>query len=108
MPLLFVMYKDVKSSLHFEGYFSRHAALEELMNGFLSLLGSDSPCQILSLGAGFDTSWFNLKSQGRAPSRYFEVDFQEVHNSFSNPVASLQKQPVQLCLKPALFMGISL
>ena len=34
--------------------------------------------QVLSLGAGFDTSFFQLVREGRAPAKYFEVDFKEV------------------------------
>lgn len=64
---------------HGPGYYSRHAALTELMDIFLSKFDEGSPCQVLSLGAGFDTTWFKLKSQNRAPTRYFEIDFQEVH-----------------------------
>ncbi|GAB2225724.1 hypothetical protein Droror1_Dr00006528 [Drosera rotundifolia] len=34
--------------------------------------------QILSLGAGFDTMYFQLKDDGKAPHLYVELDFQEV------------------------------
>ncbi len=34
--------------------------------------------QFLVLGAGFDTTWFQLASEGRAPAKYLELDFSEV------------------------------
>jgi hypothetical protein len=34
--------------------------------------------QILSLGAGFDTSFFQLVKEGRIPHIFVEVDFSEV------------------------------
>ncbi|GMH42170.1 hypothetical protein BSKO_10089 [Bryopsis sp. KO-2023] len=75
----FVKKPSRRAPLINRGYFSRHAALKELLDQFLALFAErKSPCQILSLGAGFDTTWFNLKANGRAPSRYFEVDFPEV------------------------------
>ena len=35
-------------------------------------------CQIVNLGAGFDTTYWNLKDEGLAPIRFIEVDFQGV------------------------------
>lgn len=34
--------------------------------------------QVLSLGAGFDTAFFQMRKEGQAPGVYFEVDFREV------------------------------
>jgi O-methyltransferase involved in polyketide biosynthesis len=34
--------------------------------------------QVICLGAGFDTSFFNLAAAGVAPARYIEIDFPEV------------------------------
>jgi len=36
------------------------------------------PAQFLVLGAGFDTAWFQLASEGQAPRKYLELDFLEV------------------------------
>ncbi|GFH18663.1 leucine carboxyl methyltransferase 1 homolog, partial [Haematococcus lacustris] len=33
---------------------------------------------VLVLGAGFDTTWWQLEQAGCAPTRYLELDFQEV------------------------------
>jgi tRNA wybutosine-synthesizing protein 4 len=34
--------------------------------------------QVVSLGCGFDTTYFQLKAQGKAPTRYIELDYHEV------------------------------
>lgn len=56
----------------------RHAALDQLLHRFVDAGPPDMPKQILALGAGFDTTWFRLKSQGKQPTKYFEVDFADV------------------------------
>lgn len=60
-----------------KGYYARWAALRKLLLQFLSV---DSGCkkQILSLGAGFDTTYFQLQEEGFAPHMYVELDFKEV------------------------------
>lgn len=51
------------------------------------------------LGAGFDTTWFQLEQAGLAPSRYLEVDFKEVRTRKCGPtfwfmfISSLSKAP---------------
>ncbi len=35
-------------------------------------------CQVVSLGAGFDTLYWNLKDEGLAPQSYIEIDFPDV------------------------------
>lgn len=49
------------------GYYSRQAALRLLLQQFLHTTHSKAsqPIQILSLGAGFDTTWFQLQASGR-------------------------------------------
>ena len=41
------------------GYFARHTAIEALLRKFLAAAGPRA--QVLSLGAGYDTAWFQLK-----------------------------------------------
>lgn len=88
------------------GYYARVSAVRRAMDAFLSTpltpcddvveargisgvegadaderrgrRGSTGERQIVSLGAGSDTSYFRLRSEGRAPARYVEVDFPEV------------------------------
>lgn len=45
------------------GYYSRQAALRLTLKQFLEITHSkqSGPTQILSLGAGFDTTWFQLE-----------------------------------------------
>lgn len=65
------------------GYFSRFAALRKLLFQFLNSdanLEEDrrTKKQVLSLGAGFDTTYFQLQDEGKAPDLYVELDFKEV------------------------------
>eukprot|EP00891_Asterochloris_glomerata_P002981 jgi/Astpho2/2981/fgenesh1_pm.00051_%23_4_t len=65
------------------GYFARQAALSQLLDAFLGhpsndKAGQELPKQVVSLGAGFDTTFFRLQSQGRAPAKFVELDFPEV------------------------------
>ncbi|KAL2892549.1 Leucine carboxyl methyltransferase 1-like protein [Bienertia sinuspersici] len=59
------------------GYFARFGALRKFLFQFLS---SDvhTKKQVLSLGAGFDTTYFQLQEEGKAPYLYVELDFHEV------------------------------
>ncbi|CAI5530781.1 unnamed protein product, partial [Closterium sp. Naga37s-1] len=97
---LFVRRPARRSPVIHRGYFARWAALQQLVDQFLSVNGSahnedkarapsqgesrestggpDVALQIISLGAGFDTLFFRLQTEGRAPHRFTEVDFQEV------------------------------
>lgn len=43
-----------------------------------SLQITQKECQIVSLGAGFDTTYWCLKDKGLNPKRYVEVDFPAV------------------------------
>ena len=58
------------------GYYSRFAALRDLLLRFLAAAGA--PAQVLSLGAGYDTACFQLAREGVAPSKWVELDFLEV------------------------------
>lgn len=65
------------------GYFARWAVLQKLLLQFLDpkdQSGERNPMkkQILSLGAGFDTTYFQLVEEGLAPHLYVELDFMEV------------------------------
>lgn len=59
------------------GYFARFAALRKFLFRFLSS-DDDTRKQVLSLGAGFDTTYFQLQEEGKAPYLYVELDFKEV------------------------------
>ena len=44
----------------------------------LCLQRHDCECQVISLGAGFDTLFWNLKASNLAPSKYMELDLNRV------------------------------
>ncbi|WOK95354.1 leucine carboxyl methyltransferase 1 [Canna indica] len=65
------------------GYYARWAALRKLLLQFLKSERktngeSRTKKQIVSLGAGFDTTYFQLLDEGIAPYLYVELDFKEV------------------------------
>ncbi|KAJ1974412.1 carboxy methyl transferase for protein phosphatase 2A [Dimargaris xerosporica] len=60
------------------GTYCRFVGLQNLIRQFLSACHSQQlPSQIVSLGAGFDTTYFLLKMDQMSPRHYFEVDFAE-------------------------------
>ncbi|KAJ0235614.1 Leucine carboxyl methyltransferase 1 [Hirschfeldia incana] len=81
---LFVKRPLRRSPIINRGYFSRWAAFRKLLAQFLeSGTSSNEPAaqakkQILSLGAGFDTTYFQLLDEGKGPHLYVELDFKEV------------------------------
>ncbi|CAI5502780.1 unnamed protein product [Closterium sp. Naga37s-1] len=117
---LFVRRPARRSPVIHRGYFARWAALQQLVDQFLSVYGSahnedkarapsqgesrestggpDVALQIISLGAGFDTLFFRLQTEGRAPHRFIEVDFQEV---VAKKAAIINAKPeLAACLGP--------
>ncbi|XP_034202200.1 leucine carboxyl methyltransferase 1 homolog isoform X3 [Prunus dulcis] len=80
---LFVRRPVRRSPIINRGYFARWAALRKLLNQFLDTekIGGEKghlKKQVLSLGAGFDTTYFQLQDEGKAPHLYVELDFKEV------------------------------
>uniref|UniRef100_A0A0D6R1K3 Leucine carboxyl methyltransferase 1 homolog n=1 Tax=Araucaria cunninghamii TaxID=56994 RepID=A0A0D6R1K3_ARACU len=80
---LFVRRPVKRSPIINRGYYARWAALRKLLFQFLEAgtqTVDDIPLkkQVLSLGAGYDTTFFQLKEEGRAPTLYVELDFKEV------------------------------
>lgn len=57
------------------GYYARIRGLEAALGAFLE---QNTDCQVLSLGAGFDTMFWRLKAESRSPRMIVEVDFPEV------------------------------
>ncbi|GAB5360879.1 hypothetical protein AAMO2058_000665400, partial [Amorphochlora amoebiformis] len=87
----FVVKRARRSPLINRGYYSRVAAFDTVIHDFLSRYGtigktqtstakadSKITCQIVSLGAGFDTTFFKLKSAGGSGFRFIEVDLPDV------------------------------
>lgn len=73
------------------GYYSRYAVLRRLLRGFLDAVGGEGRRpQVLVLGAGFDTAWFQLAKDGGAealPAKWLEVDFKEVSDRWGGVAA---------------------
>jgi len=66
------------------GYFARVHAIRGLIDKFLDkyLTGeSTQKCQIINLGAGYDTLFFNLQDKNRSPTKYVEIDFNRIVSS---------------------------
>lgn len=58
------------------GYYARWAAVRLLLDRFVAM--TEERRQLLSLGAGYDTLFFQRQAEGRAGGHFFEVDFAEV------------------------------
>ena len=58
------------------GYFSRVNAMRSIISKFLDKYSTN--CQIINLGAGYDTLFFNLLDKNQLPFRYVEVDFPRI------------------------------
>lgn len=84
------------------GYWSRVSAIRRIVTAFLSATASCKK-QVVVLGAGYDTLYFHLLSQGIVPDAYWEMDFSEVMQEKEMKIARnhelkqlLQKSGVQL------------
>ncbi|KAJ1978003.1 carboxy methyl transferase for protein phosphatase 2A [Dimargaris verticillata] len=72
------------------GTYCRLVGLQNLIRQFLDACRNQQlPSQIVSLGAGFDTTYFLLKTDQKAPNHYFEVDFAE---TTAKKVMSIQRK----------------
>lgn len=74
---LFVDREVRRSPLLNRGYYARVAAVERTIEVFLAGVG-ERGSQVVSLGAGCDTTFFRLAARQAAPSLYVEVDTPEV------------------------------
>ncbi|XP_005112353.1 leucine carboxyl methyltransferase 1 [Aplysia californica] len=58
------------------GYYARVKGIQILIEHFLRMTNCN--CQIVNLGAGFDTMFWRLHEEGLTPKCYVEVDFEQV------------------------------
>ncbi|KAK4794617.1 hypothetical protein SAY86_012611 [Trapa natans] len=105
---LFVRRPVRRSPIINRGYFARWAAVRKLLNQFLDCKSNTEEKiplkkQILSFGAGFDTTYFQLKDEGRAPQLYVELDFKEV----TSKKAAILQTSSQLREKIGMMASIS-
>jgi len=73
------------------GYFARQTAIDTLIDGFLKAGGDTVKKQIISLGAGFDTRFFQLKSAVRRRPFFFFGGKNLISSPFVQGVASLAR-----------------
>ena len=76
----FVRKPQNRAPLINRGYYSRVAAVDVIYQRFVAIASRTGTgrSQVVSLGAGFDTTFFRSRMEGSAASLYFEVDFPEV------------------------------
>ncbi|XP_028406729.1 leucine carboxyl methyltransferase 1-like [Dendronephthya gigantea] len=55
------------------GYYARVKGIETILLQFLEL--TKNVCQVINLGSGFDTRYWQLKEACRSPKTFYEVDF---------------------------------
>ncbi|CAK9253738.1 unnamed protein product [Sphagnum jensenii] len=89
------------------GYYARWAVMRQLLFQFLdadlpAFNGPPLQKQILSLGAGFDTSFFQLVKEGRIPHIFVEVDFSEVTRKKAMLIAAKELLLTKLGLEPKI------
>jgi O-methyltransferase involved in polyketide biosynthesis len=61
---------------YISGYYARVVAFRMLVEKFIRML--NKACQVISLGAGFDTLFWHLHSKSLCPTLYLEIDFNSV------------------------------
>uniref|UniRef100_A0A8C4QQS5 tRNA wybutosine-synthesizing protein 4 n=2 Tax=Eptatretus burgeri TaxID=7764 RepID=A0A8C4QQS5_EPTBU len=89
------------------GYYVRSKAVDAVIRSFLAVTEDKSPRQILSLGAGFDSTYFRLKAEGLLSGvTMFEVDFPAVIRRKLELVAGSVE--LSRCLSLALQSNLSL
>ncbi|GMT34564.1 hypothetical protein PFISCL1PPCAC_25861, partial [Pristionchus fissidentatus] len=68
-----LVHRDPEISL---GYWARVTVIRQYVDAFLERAGPGA--QIISIGCGFDTLFWRLKSEGKTFARFVEVDFSSV------------------------------
>ena len=79
------------------GYFARCAALDILVEGFLKTGGDVVMKQIVSLGAGFDTRFFQLKASVWSYLLFFSRPSPQSHSKGSEGVKHEGSGLISLC-----------
>lgn len=72
----FAKYYEKKTPEINRGYYARVSGIKILIDNFLKI--TQSNCQIINLGAGFDTMFWNLSHEKVSPSNFIEIDFPAV------------------------------
>uniref|UniRef100_T1JIF8 Leucine carboxyl methyltransferase 1 n=1 Tax=Strigamia maritima TaxID=126957 RepID=T1JIF8_STRMM len=72
----FVRASDRKTPEINRGYYARVQGIKQLIDQVIQV--SNGNCQIINLGAGFDTLYWRLKDEGKSVKNFIEVDFPTV------------------------------
>ncbi|KAF6020347.1 hypothetical protein EB796_021319 [Bugula neritina] len=72
------------------GYFGRVFVIRSLVEQFVKAHSRN--CQIVSVGAGYDTLYWNLSASGLSPQKYVEVDFPSVTRIKTTIIHSKEEQ----------------
>ena len=59
------------------GYYARVSSIQRLLVKFLKLTSCE--CQVINLGAGFDSTYWTIRDRGLRPRMHIDVDFPEVN-----------------------------
>jgi [phosphatase 2A protein]-leucine-carboxy methyltransferase len=68
--------RDHKAPEMSRGYYARVHGIQNVTGKFLKI--HKNQCNIINIGCGYDTLYFNLFSNGNAPLKYIEIDFKQV------------------------------
>ena len=83
------------------GYFARISSMRTVVYKFLAKYkqpnSRKSACQIVNLGAGYDTMFFNLSDAHNLPLKYVEVDFLRVVSSKIRLIKSKKALAEKVC-----------
>jgi hypothetical protein len=85
------------------GTFTRFYGINTLARNFTRKYKQN--CQIVSLGAGNDTLWFNLKRDAVAPKLYVEIDFSQITSR--KAMAIYRNRLTKSMLSPDAKIGIN-
>lgn len=71
------------------GYYARVHGVQSLLRQFLEV--TRYQCQVVNLGAGFDTTFWNLADRGQLPRKWIETDFETVTSRKVHLIRSKKK-----------------
>ncbi|KAJ1914726.1 carboxy methyl transferase for protein phosphatase 2A [Mycoemilia scoparia] len=79
------------------GTYCRLTGVKSILKQFIEKTPQFKETQIVSLGAGYDTTYFVLKSEfGLSATRYFEIDFPEITSTKAMTIS--RKRPLKSAL----------
>jgi [phosphatase 2A protein]-leucine-carboxy methyltransferase len=101
---LFVRAAERKPPEINRGYYARVTAIRQLVTQFIEL--TKRVCQVVNLGAGFDTLFWVLSDSGLAPRTWVDVDFESITTTKVHYIQGMR--PLHEKLAAPEFMGSEL